>query len=73
MAKASGNKNYKQLSAELAEILSRLETGDLDIEEAVKSYEQGLRIVQQLETYLKNAENTVTELKASLTVAEEEE
>lgn len=74
MAKASdATKSYKQLSAELADILSRLEAGDLDIEDAVKSYEQGLAIVARLEASLKQAENTVTELKAAQEADDEEE
>lgn len=74
MAKAlSTKRSYKELSAELAELLARLEQGDMDIEEAVQCYERGLEIVKQLEGYLKRAENTVTELKALLDTTDKEE
>lgn len=70
---------YTELSTELEEVMSRLEGGELDIDEAVQCYERGLAIVRQLETYLKDAENKVTQLKAatveeieSLEPAEEE-
>ncbi len=57
---------YKDLSAELTEIVAKLEQGDMDIEVALACYERGLGIVKELEAYLTKAENRVTELKASL-------
>lgn len=56
--------NYRQLSAELDEILQNLESADLDIDEALKKYQRGMEIVQQLEDYLKTAENKVTKIKS---------
>lgn len=64
---------YKQLSAELDKVMSQLEGGDLDIDEAVASYERGLSIVKELETHLKDAENKVVELKASVMSGDEDE
>jgi exodeoxyribonuclease VII small subunit len=58
--------SYKKLSDELDQVMADLERGDLDIDEAVKCYERGLKIVRQLEQYLTEAENKVTELKASV-------
>lgn len=55
---------YKELSDELEKVMSDLEAGDLDIDEAVKCYERGLAIVKELEAHLKDAENKVTELKS---------
>ena len=57
--------NYKQLSEELETILNKLQSGELDIDDAIKQYEQGMAIVQQLQTYLKQAENKVTKVKQS--------
>lgn len=57
--------DYRKLSAELDELLAKLQTADLDIDEAVKCYERGMVIVKQLETYLKTAENKVSKVKAS--------
>jgi exodeoxyribonuclease VII small subunit len=51
--------NYRALNSELDDILVSLQSGELDIDEAVKAYERGAIIVKQLETYLKTAENTV--------------
>lgn len=55
--------NYKQLSTELDEIMSKLQADDIDIDEATKLYSQGTDIVKQLEAYLKTAENKVIKLK----------
>ncbi len=57
--------NYQELSKELDTILAQLQTDDFDIDEALKLYERGIAISKQLEAYLKDAENTVTKLKAS--------
>ena len=56
---------YRQLSQELEEILDKLQSGDLDIDDAIKQYEQEMAIVQQLQDYLKQAENKVTKVKKS--------
>ena len=58
--------SYKQLSEELSSVMAELEQGDLDIDQAVSRYERGLAIVQALELHLKEAENKVAVLKASV-------
>ncbi len=55
---------YQSLNAELEAILADLQQDDTDVDSALKQYERGLELVQQLEKYLKNAENTIIELKA---------
>lgn len=55
--------NYQQLSQELEDILNDLQVSGLDIDQAVKRYEQGMAIVSQLQDYLKQAENKVTKVK----------
>ena len=56
--------NYKSLNTELDDILLRLQSEDIDIDEAVKLYERGIAITKELEAYLKTAENKVTKIKA---------
>ncbi|HEX8227628.1 MAG TPA: exodeoxyribonuclease VII small subunit [Candidatus Saccharimonadales bacterium] len=58
--------DYAALSTELAEVMARLEGGELGIDEAVSCYERGLAIVSQLEGHLQHAENRVQELRAQL-------
>lgn len=56
--------DYRSLSAELDELLARLQSGELNIDEALPAYERGLELVKQLEAYLKDAEQQVTKLTA---------
>jgi len=58
--------NYHKLNEELDEILRELQSGELDIDDAVKKYERGRKIVAELETYLKLAKNNVTKIKKAL-------
>jgi len=63
MAK-SDSPGYQALAGELDDILVELQQSDLDVDEAVKKYERGLTLIKQLEKYLGEAENRVSELKA---------
>lgn len=57
--------DYQKLQTELEAILAELETGELDVDKAVKQYQRGQEIVKLLETYLKTAENTIKKVKAN--------
>lgn len=63
MAKAD-RPSYQSLASELDDILVELQQSDLDVDVAVKKYERGLELIKELEKYLGEAENRVTELKA---------
>lgn len=56
-------KTYKQLQAELDDVLEGIQSEELDVEEAIKLYEQGEKLIRELETYLKTAENKIKKLK----------
>ena len=58
-----GHRTYKQLQTELDEVMSRIQVEDLDVEEAIKLYEQGEKLIAELEAYLKTAENKIKKLK----------
>ena len=64
MAKKTDYPDYRMLSAELDELLAKLQSGELNIDEALPAYERGLELVKELETYLKDAEQKVTKLTA---------
>lgn len=57
--------NYRELSSELDDVLNKLQSGELDIDEAMKQYERGMQIIKDLEAYLKTAENKVLKTKVS--------
>lgn len=56
--------SYQELKTELDDVMLRLQQDDLDVDKALEHYQRGLELVQQLETYLKNSENKITEIKA---------
>ncbi len=57
--------NYKALSNELDEVLAKLQSDDLDVDQAVALYERGMKLAKELEAYLKDAKNKVTKIKSS--------
>ncbi|MGH7191988.1 MAG: exodeoxyribonuclease VII small subunit [Candidatus Saccharimonadales bacterium] len=65
MAKSQTPADYEKLRRELDAILADLQGDDLDIDQALKSYERGLELVGRLEKHLKTAENSIRELKAN--------
>jgi len=62
MAK-SNQPTYQDLSAQLDDVLARLQQPDVQVDEAVRLYEQGLTLITQLETHLAQAENKIEQLK----------
>lgn len=56
-------KNYQTLSAELDNVLAKLQDPDVQVDEAVALYEQGTKLIAQLEKQLQTAENKLIKLK----------
>ncbi len=54
------------LSQELDDILSKLQAEDINVDTALELYQRGITVTEQLETYLKTAENKITKLKVDL-------
>ena len=55
--------DYQTLNAELEAVLAKLQHPDVQVDEAVKLYEQGLTLIAALEAHLKQAENRIETLK----------
>jgi exodeoxyribonuclease VII small subunit len=55
--------DYQTLSQELEAVLAALQRPDVQVDEAVKLYEQGLKLAAALEAHLKLAENKIQKLK----------
>lgn len=58
--------DYAALSQELDSLLEKLQSEDMQVDEALSLYERGMEITKQLEKHLKHAENTVQKIKATL-------
>ncbi len=56
---------YEELKAELDNIVEQLQADDVDVDAALSLYKRGREIVEQLQEYLKTAENTVHHLDAT--------
>jgi exodeoxyribonuclease VII small subunit len=63
-------KDYQALSLELDEVLAKLQRPDVRVDEAVTLYEQGLKLIDELEKHLADAENKIEKLKLAATKAE---
>jgi|JI10StandDraft_1071094.scaffolds.fasta_scaffold222281_2 exodeoxyribonuclease VII small subunit len=57
---AKQNSDYMGMQAQLDEILRRLQSDDIELQEAIELHKKGKELVDQLQTYLKEAENTIT-------------
>ncbi len=59
----TNKKTYREIQSELDEVLSELQSGELDIDDALKKYERGSHLLKELERQLKMAENKITQIK----------
>lgn len=57
------NNDYQTVNQRLEEVLAKLQAPDVQVDEAVKLYEEGLALVGKLEKYLEQAENKIEKLK----------
>jgi exodeoxyribonuclease VII small subunit len=55
--------DYQTLSTALEHVLSELQRPDIQVDEAVKLYEEGLKLAAKLEKHLQQAENKIQKLK----------
>lgn len=51
--------NFEQALEELEELVTRLEEGDLSLEESLKEFERGVKLTRDCQTELKEAEQKV--------------
>jgi exodeoxyribonuclease VII small subunit len=63
MMQTNPQADYQTLNRQLDDVLSKLQAPDVQVDEAVQLYEQGLKLITALETHLKQAENKIEQLK----------
>lgn len=61
----TSKKSYQQLKQELDAVMLWFESDEVNVDEAVAKYEQGLKLVQELETYLQTVENKIKKVQTS--------
>ena len=52
--------NFEESIGKLEEIVTELENGNLNLDESVKRFEEGMKIAKQCNTILENAEKKIT-------------
>lgn len=57
------NMNFTKSYADLQKIVEWFERDDLDVEEGIKKFEEGMVLVKELKTYLQSMEVRIVELK----------
>jgi exodeoxyribonuclease VII small subunit len=57
--------DYQHLSVELDNVLAKLQAPDIQVDQAVSLYEQGMKLVAALEAHISQAENKLKKLKAT--------
>lgn len=55
--------SYQEVNDQLEAVLARLQQPDIQVDEAVALYRQGLELAAALEKHLEQAENTIKQLK----------
>ncbi|MEO6760821.1 MAG: exodeoxyribonuclease VII small subunit [Candidatus Saccharimonadales bacterium] len=62
MPKPKPEFDFRAKSAELDELLAKLQDSSIQVDEAAKLYESGQKLIAELEDYLNHAENVVKKL-----------
>jgi exodeoxyribonuclease VII small subunit len=58
----AAQKSYREMAEQLDQIMLWFESGDIDIDEAVKKYEEASELISEMEKYLKTAENKIKKI-----------
>lgn len=57
-------KTYQQMADELNGLIDWFESDDVNLDDAVDKYEEAMMLLEQMENYLKSAENKVNKIAA---------
>ena len=71
MTKDNENINFELALSQLEKIVLKLEDDNINLEDSVKSFEQGIELVKKCQKQLKDAELKVSKLLDDGTAAEE--
>lgn len=64
MTKPKSDFSYSKAIKELQDIANYLEKTDVDLDEAIKKFERGKLLAEQIELHLKKAENTIKTIQS---------
>ena len=63
-------RTFEQALSELEEHVRRLDGGDLELEESLKTFESGVKLIRECSELLDDAEQRITELTSNATETE---
>lgn len=69
-AKKWDNEKFENLMGHIEKLVQNLEKGDQPLEDSLKSYEQGIQLIQVAQNKLQNMETRIEKLMADGTVTE---
>ena len=69
---AKKKRTFEEQLAALEEMIASMEAGGLSLEESLKRYEEGMKLVSALEEELKQAEQRLTVLRQNAAGTEDE-
>lgn len=52
--------NFEETMKELEEIVQKLETGELNLDESIQEFEKGMKLSKEATKYLEDAERKIT-------------
>ncbi|MDX1766208.1 MAG: exodeoxyribonuclease VII small subunit [Candidatus Saccharimonadales bacterium] len=55
--------NYGNTMKALEDLLEQIDSDELDVDAAISKFEEGMKLVKQLEDYLNKAENRIETIK----------
>ncbi len=64
----SDSKSYRVLNNELEEVIQKLQSEGLDVDDVILEYQKGIKLVETMEKYLKSARNKITKIRPTKTV-----
>ncbi len=60
------DQKYDELSSELDKVIAALQAPDISVDKALELYEEGSKLISQLQNYLQNAQNTINKIKVDI-------
>ena len=54
--------NFEKTMKELEDVVQKLETGDLNLDDSIKEFEKGMKLSKSASKYLEDAEKKITVL-----------
>lgn len=64
MATKNTNPDYANLKNKLDQIVEDIENPDINIDQAIELYEEGMQLIQSIEKYLGETENKIKKITA---------